>query len=81
MVFKAPIRYGEQVTVETWVTSNNGIRTVYIYHILNENNELAVSSTTEHVIVPKDTYTFCPLSLRKSFPNWNQAYEKQNKGE
>lgn len=79
MTFKTPVQYGEKVTVETWVQSYNGIRTVYAYHILNENDELAVSGTTEHVIVRKDT--FRPLSLKKSFPDWHDAYEKQIKGE
>lgn len=45
---------------------------MYGYHILNEANEAVVSGSTEHVIVKKDS--FRPLSLRRSFPEWHQAY-------
>ncbi|NBJ69910.1 MULTISPECIES: thioesterase family protein [Clostridia] len=76
--FKKPIRYGDQVTVETWLEAYNGIRTVYGYHILNEKEEIAVSGTTEHVIVNKET--FRPLSLKKTFPDWHQAYKSQLEG-
>ncbi|MFB4169107.1 acyl-CoA thioesterase [Virgibacillus sp. JSM 102003] len=77
--FKKPIRYGEDTTVETWVETYDGIRTVYAYNIINKNNDIAVSGTTKHVIVHKDT--FRPLSLRKAFPDWHQAYMKQINGE
>ncbi|GIP61891.1 acyl-CoA thioesterase [Virgibacillus pantothenticus] len=77
--FKKPIRYGEQVTVVTWLEAYNGIRTVYGYHILNGKEEIAVSGTTEHVIVNKET--FRPLSLKKTFPDWHQAYKNQLEGE
>lgn len=77
--FKKPIRYGEDTTVETWVETYDGIRTVYAYNIINQNNDIAVSGTTKHVIVHKDT--FRPLSLRKAFPDWHQAYMKQINGE
>ncbi|EQB36204.1 MULTISPECIES: acyl-CoA thioesterase [Virgibacillus] len=77
--FKRPIRYGEKVCIETWLEAYNGIRTTYGYCIRNEKDEIAVSGTTEHVIVKKDS--FRPLSLRKTFPAWHQAYMKQLKGE
>ncbi|MGP4107089.1 acyl-CoA thioesterase [Virgibacillus sp. L01] len=77
--FKKPIRYGEDTTVETWVETYDGIRTVYAYNIINHNNDIAVSGTTKHVIVHKDT--FRPLSLRKAFPDWHQAYLQQLNGE
>lgn len=79
MSFKRPVRYGEKVIVDTWLISYNGIRTVYAYEVFNENNEVAVTGTTEHVIVRKDT--FRPLSLRKAFPDWHKAYEEKVKGE
>ncbi|GAA0417807.1 MAG: acyl-CoA thioesterase [Bacillota bacterium] len=73
--FKKPIRYGEDAFVKTWLETYDGIRTVYGYQILNHKEEVAVSGTTEHVIVKKDT--FRPLSLRKAFPDWHEAYTKQ----
>lgn len=77
--FKKPIRYGEKVVVDTWIETYNGIRTVYAYTILNQDGAIAVSGTTEHVIVNKDT--FRPLSLRKTFPDWHEAYTNRVNGE
>lgn len=77
--FKRPIRYGEDAFVETWIEKYDGIRTVYGYNILDDGGNIAVSGTTEHVIVKKDT--FRPLSLRKAFPDWHEAYANQIKGE
>lgn len=77
--FKKPVRYGEQAAVETWIEKYDGIRTVYGYHVIGEEGDIAVSGMTEHVIVRKDT--FRPLSLRKAFPEWHKAYLQQVKGE
>ncbi|MFC4557235.1 acyl-CoA thioesterase [Virgibacillus kekensis] len=77
--FKKPIRYGEGATVEAWVESYDGLRTVYGYSILNQHGEIAVSGTTKHVIVNKET--FRPLSLRRTFPEWHNAYMRQIKGD
>lgn len=77
--FKRPIRYGEQVTVETWIEKYDGVRTVYAYNILNNDDKIAVSGTTQHVIVNKDS--FRPLSFKKTFPDWHQAYSEQVNGE
>ncbi|WP_164668885.1 acyl-CoA thioesterase [Virgibacillus doumboii] len=77
--FKRPIRYGEQVTVETWIEKYDGIRTLYAYNILNNDGKIAVSGTTQHVIVKKDS--FRPLSLKKRFPDWHQAYSEQLNGD
>lgn len=73
--FKKPVRYGEQVGIDTWINSYDGIRTVYGYQVIGEDGNIAVSGTTEHVIVKKDS--FRPLSLRKSFPDWHKAYLQQ----
>ncbi|MFC2946903.1 acyl-CoA thioesterase [Virgibacillus sediminis] len=77
--FKKPIRYGEDVAVVTWVEAYNGVRTTYGYQIINGDGETAVSGTTEHVIVHKES--FRPLSLRKAFPSWHQAYLQSKEGE
>lgn len=76
--FKKPIRYGEQAIVETWLEKYDGIRTVYGYNIMDEEENIAVSGTTQHVIVKKEN--FRPLSLRKAFPEWHQAYIQQIEG-
>ncbi|WAH36524.1 acyl-CoA thioesterase [Alicyclobacillus dauci] len=75
--FKRPVKYGEMATVRTWVEFYNGIKTIYGYEILNEDNELCVSGTTTHVVVAKDS--FRPVSMRKVFPNWDEIYERNKK--
>lgn len=70
--FKQPIRYGQQAFVETWIEKYNGVRTTYGYRIIDEEDNVAVTGTTEHVIVQKDS--FRPLSLKKQFPDWHEAY-------
>ncbi|MUK90669.1 YbgC/FadM family acyl-CoA thioesterase [Ornithinibacillus sp. L9] len=76
--FKNPIRYGDQPTIYTWLESYDGLRTVYGYEIVNQHGKVAVTGTTKHVIVKKDN--FRPLSLRKAFPEWHEAYMKSLEG-
>ncbi|MGY0691663.1 acyl-CoA thioesterase [Virgibacillus sp. FSP13] len=77
--FKKPVRYGEDAIIETWLEKYDGLRTVYAYQIVDGQGNVAVSGTTEHVIVKKDS--FRPLSLRRAFPDWHDAYSKQINGE
>lgn len=70
--FKQPIRYGQDAYVETWIEEYDGLRTTYGYKITDEQNNVAVTGTTKHVIVKKEN--FRPFSLRKKFPNWHEAY-------
>src|SRR5207253_5190051 len=75
--YKTPVRYGEKATINTWVEEYDGIRTTYGYEILKENGETAVTGTTKHVCVKKDS--FRPVSFRRTFPNWHEAYERTKK--
>jgi acyl-CoA thioester hydrolase len=77
--FKKPVRYGERVFVETWLESYDGLKTVYGYQIVDENDDIRVSGSSKHVIVKKDT--FRPLSLRKAFPDWHDVYMQNLEGE
>src|SRR5699024_11195933 len=70
--FKKPIRFGENPTVETWVNSCDGLSTTFRYNVVTEESEIAVTGTTEHVFVKKDTVR--PLSLRKVCAKWHEAY-------
>lgn len=79
LTYKKPVRYGDEAYVETWLESYDGIRTVYGYHILDAEGEIAVSGSTKHTVVKKDS--FRPISLRKSFPEWHHAYLRQIEGE
>lgn len=76
--YKSAIRYGESVTIETWLEKYDGIRSIYGYNVIGENEVVAVTGTTEHVIVTNDT--FRPLSLRKTFPDWHAAYNREIEG-
>ncbi|WP_152658039.1 thioesterase family protein [Oceanobacillus sp. CFH 90083] len=73
--YKNAVRYGEKPVVKTWLEAYDGLRTVYGYQILNEAGDIAVTGTTTHTIVDKDT--FRPLSIRRKFPDWHAAYQKQ----
>lgn len=73
--YKTPVRYGdEDVVVSTWLESYDGIRTTYAYEV-KVKGEVAVTGKTEHVIVKQEN--FRPVSLRKAFPDWHEAYSKQ----
>lgn len=75
--YKKPCKYGETVTVKTWIEEYNGLKTVYGYEIWKESGDLAVTATSSHVCVKKDT--FRPVSIRRTHPDWHVAYEKAKK--
>ena len=79
MSFIKPTRYGEEVHVNTWLAEYDGIRSAYGYEVIGEDHEVCVKGLTRHVIVNKET--FRPLSLRKKFPDWHEAYLNVHKGE
>jgi acyl-CoA thioester hydrolase len=72
--YKTPVRYGEKALVKTWVEDYDGIRITYAYEIYNEENQLAISGQSKHVCVKKES--FRPISIRRMFPDWHEAYEK-----
>lgn len=75
--YKKPIRYGEKAVVKTWIDEYDGLRVVYGYEILTENGELALTGLSMHVCVKKEN--FKPISIRKMYPDWHEAYEKAKK--
>lgn len=70
--YKKPLRYGDTATIKTWVEEYDGIRSVYKYEIFSGNGELALTGSSKHVCVKKDS--FRPISLKRSFPDWHEAY-------
>ncbi|MEL3972210.1 thioesterase family protein [Rossellomorea oryzaecorticis] len=72
--YKTPVRYGEKALVKTWVEDYDGIRITYGYEIYNEEHQLAISGQSKHVCVKKES--FRPISIRRMFPDWHEAYEK-----
>ncbi|MBD7936454.1 MULTISPECIES: acyl-CoA thioesterase [Cytobacillus] len=75
--YKKPLHYGETATVKTWVEAYDGLRTTYGYEIYNQEGILAVSGSSLHTCVKKDS--FRPISLRRKFPDWHEAYENAKK--
>jgi len=72
--YKFPTKYGETVEVRTWVDSYNSVKVIYGYEIVNETGEICVTGTSEHVCVKKES--FRPISIRRKFPDWHEAYER-----
>jgi acyl-CoA thioester hydrolase len=75
--YKSPIRYGEKAIVRTWIESYDGLRITYGYTILTEKGEISATAMSKHVCVKKDG--FRPISIRKYFPKWHEAYERAKK--
>ncbi|KAB2329744.1 acyl-CoA thioesterase [Cytobacillus depressus] len=75
--YKKPLRYGEKAIVKTWIEEYDGLRICYGYDIYTEEGELAVSGLSKHVCVKKES--FRPISVKKYYPNWHEAYEKAKK--
>lgn len=75
--YKKPLTYGDQATVKTWVEEYNGLKVIYGYEILNTKGELCVTGTSTHVCVKKET--FRPISIKKAYPEWHQAYDQAKK--
>ncbi|GIN11098.1 4-hydroxybenzoyl-CoA thioesterase [Shouchella clausii] len=72
--YRKALRYGDTAIVETRLSLNDGVKTVYAYDITNQNGELCVTGSTTHVIVKKDT--FKPVPFKRAFPEWYQRYEE-----
>ena len=70
--YKKPARYGDTVTVETWLDYYDGIRTTYRYNVKDKDEQLLVTGTTVHVVVNKKS--FKPVLLRKYHPDWHETY-------
>jgi len=70
--FKRPMKYGEPAFVQTWIDTYDGLRTTYGYEITDKDGNIAVTGTTDHVVVKKES--FRPVSVRRKFPDWHQAY-------
>ncbi|MDQ0257543.1 acyl-CoA thioester hydrolase [Evansella vedderi] len=77
MNYHYPAKYGDTVTVRSWIEEYNGLRITYGYEIINEDGKQCLTGTSEHVCVKKDS--FRPVSLKKQFPDVHDAYEKNKK--
>lgn len=78
--YKKPIRYGEIATIRTKLKKYDGLRVIYAYEVVAPNGDLAVYGETEHVFLNKEK--FKPMTIRKSYPKWHNAFLKMvEKGE
>ncbi|QPC46467.1 acyl-CoA thioesterase [Mangrovibacillus cuniculi] len=77
--YKSPVKYGETPLIKTWIEHYDGLRVTYGYEVVKENGDVALSATSDHVCVKKDG--FRPISIKKKFPNWHQAYVDATKEE
>lgn len=75
--YKRPLRYGETATIHTWIEEYDGLRVTYGYEIFKESGELSLTGKSKHVCVKKDS--FRPISIKRFFPQWHEAYEKAKK--
>ncbi|WP_449622963.1 acyl-CoA thioesterase [Robertmurraya sp. Marseille-Q9965] len=75
--YKKPFRYGETATVQTWIEEYDGIKITYRYNIMNAAGDVCVTGESKHVCVKKDS--FRPLSIKRKYPDWHEAYEKAKK--
>lgn len=75
--YKAPAKYGDEITVRIWVEEYTGLRFVYNYEVILPNGEIACTAQTTGVVVHGET--FRPISMRRVFPEWHEAYENAKK--
>ncbi|PLR95256.1 acyl-CoA thioesterase [Bacillus sp. T33-2] len=72
--YKKPVRYGEKTTIKTWIAEYDGMRVCYGYEIYNEAGELSLTGMSKHVCVKKES--FRPISIKRCFPDWHEAYNR-----
>lgn len=79
LTYHFPAKYGDTVTIETWIEQYTGVRVVYGYKIMNQDGKVCVTGTSSHGCVKKET--FKPISMRKYLPDWDEAYRQAMKKE
>lgn len=78
--YKTPAKYGQVVTVKTWITKVTQFRTKYHTEVRNDLGELCLEATCEATCVEAETFKL--VSFKKAFPELYTAYlEVVYKGE
>lgn len=75
--YNMPARYNDEVTVKIWVEDYTGVRFVYGYEMFLPNGDVVCTAQTIGVVV--DEKSFRPISMKRVFPEWHEAYEKAKK--
>lgn len=68
------IRYGDSVTLRTWIEDNGGVKTQYGYEVLNGEGTVCVVGSSTHYVVRRED--FKPVMFKKVFPDWYIAFER-----
>lgn len=77
MKYKTPLKYGDTAYIYTWIEEYDGLRVTYGYEVKNDQGEVAATGFTKNVCVKKEN--FRPISIRRKYPDWHEAYEKAKK--
>ncbi|TFB23100.1 acyl-CoA thioesterase [Filobacillus milosensis] len=72
--YKQAVRYGQTAKIKTWIEHYDGFRVTYGYEVYTQEGTLAVTGESIHVCVKKAN--FRPISIKKHFPEWHEAYLK-----
>ncbi|WP_279327638.1 acyl-CoA thioesterase [Tetzosporium hominis] len=72
--YKQSARYGDTVSVSTWIDSYSRLKTIYGYEVTKEDGTVLATAKTVHTLVAKET--FRPIALSKVDQEWHEAYEK-----
>jgi acyl-CoA thioester hydrolase len=75
--YKKPLRYGDTATIKTWVEEYDGFRSIYKYEVYNSEGELSLTASSKHVCVKREN--FRPISLKRNYPDWHEAYMRARK--
>jgi acyl-CoA thioester hydrolase len=54
LLYKAPARYDDLLTIQLWLTAAERIRLNFSYHILNQHQTLLLQATTSHICATTD---------------------------
>lgn len=75
--YKHGAKYGETVTIDTYVAFFNGIKLIFSYKVKNTSGDILVTGSSTHCFVSLD---FKPLRIKKTNPvfynNINSLLEK-----
>jgi len=71
--YKHAVRYGEEVTVKTWIQQYSKLKTVYAYEMIKPDGKIACTGTSTHIVVNRET--FRPVPLNRVDPEWHSVYE------
>lgn len=70
--YKKPAKYGDTVTVRTWITKVSQFRSIYQTLVLDSQGDICLEATCEAACVNAEDFTL--VSFKKTFPEMYEAY-------